>query len=341
MLSPVDPNQALLSRLELGGLVPESEAFELLGLVEGVAEGLLPRAREKFLALMVFVAPEIPARLCGNRAGLERVLWNLLDNAIAYTEKGQVVVRVAIERPADPPADPRLWVGFQIADTGMGIPAAQLGHLRQGPENGGPHAVPAAGGAGLIEARDLVIGMGGAFDVTETSSRGTTVSFALPMAPVTAPGVAPGGATAAAPSSGVVAPSQPLRVLVVDDNETHREILLRYLGYWGIQSSSAGSGDEALALLHQARSAEDPYRLAILDLAMPGMDGFALAHAIRRDPGLGGIDLILLTAFDERGQGEMALREGFVAYLTKPVKHASLLATIQGVVEKGDGGDSG
>lgn len=342
MLSPVDSNQARLSRVEVGGFVPESESFDLLGLVEGVAEQLLPRAREKFLALMVFVAPEIPAHLCGNPAGLERVLWNLLDNAIAFTEKGQVIVRVAIEQPADPPVDPRLRIGFQVQDTGMGIPAALLGHLRQEAVNGGPPGLPSAARGGLFEARDRVIGMGGAFDVSETSSRGTTVSFTLPLAPETTPGGATDAATGVADDAAAGAPPPPLRVLVVDDNETHREILLRYLGYWGIQSSSAGSGDEALTLLHQARAAEDPYRLAILDLAMPGMDGFALAHAIRRDPGLGSIDLILLTAFDERGQGEMALREGFVAYLTKPVKHASLLATIQRVVDKevenGDGG---
>ncbi len=325
MLSHVDASPALPARLEVGAFEQEIEAFDPLSLVEDIAEQLGPRAREKFLALMVFVAPEIPRRLCGSPAGLAQVLHSLLDNAIKFTEKGQIIARTWIERPGEQ----AVTLCCQVADTGVGIPAAALERLRQGAIGGDPaRIIPAGGGAGMIIARDLAIKMGGTFEVTETSSRGTTVSFSVPLTSAAAPASSADAATGLRP--------QPLRVLVVDDNQTHREILLRYLSYWGIQSSSASGGEEALALLHQAAAAEDPYRMAILDLAMPGMDGFALAHTIRRDPGLGAMDLILLTAFDERGQGEMALREGFAAYLTKPVKHAHLLSTIQAVIGKAD-----
>jgi CheY-like chemotaxis protein len=123
-----------------------------------------------------------------------------------------------------------------------------------------------------------------------------------------------------------------LRVLVVDDNRAHREILHRYLDHWGVRSESAADGSTALTALRRAAEAGEPFDLAILDLAMPGMDGFALAEAVRQDHALDDTQLILLTAFDQRGQARAALDQGFAAYLTKPVRHSRLLDTVQRVL---------
>jgi CheY-like chemotaxis protein len=120
-----------------------------------------------------------------------------------------------------------------------------------------------------------------------------------------------------------------IRVLIVDDNQAHREILHRYFDHWGVRSFSAPDGPSALASLRGAAKEGDPFDVAVLDLAMPGMDGFALGEAIGDDPGLAGTRLILLTAFDEQGQGREALRQGFSAYLCKPVRHSQLLATVR------------
>jgi len=313
-----DTDRVLLARLELGTPRMDGEPFGLLGLVEDVAEQMEPRARTKILSLMVFVAPEIPPRVHGGAAALRRVLFNLVDNAIKFTEKGEVVVRAGlVERSTETVA-----VRIEVCDSGVGLPPEIHAQLNNGRSSGGVgHAGPMGTGTGLAVAHHLVTTMGGTLDVTETSSRGTTVAFTVPLKPAAEETAVDAGGDA----------ERQLHVLVVDDNQTHREILLRYLTYWGIRTDSAATGDEALALLQHAVADDDPFQLAILDLAMPGMDGFALAHAIRRDTALGGIRLILLTAFDERGQGELALREGFAAYLTKPVKHAHLFETIRGL----------
>jgi CheY-like chemotaxis protein len=120
-----------------------------------------------------------------------------------------------------------------------------------------------------------------------------------------------------------------LRVLLVDDNAAHRDILRRYLSHWGVSGDGVASAREALAALRESQAMGRPYHLAILDLAMPETGGFDLADAIGRDPDIARLPLVLLTAFDQQGQAREARAHGFSAYLTKPVKHLDLLATLQ------------
>ncbi|MBK7782711.1 MAG: response regulator [Ardenticatenia bacterium] len=131
-----------------------------------------------------------------------------------------------------------------------------------------------------------------------------------------------------------------LRVLVVDDNAAHRDILRRYLSHWGVSGRGAASADEALAFLRETQALGQPFHLAILDLAMPEADGFDLADAIERDPDILPLPLVLLTAFDQQGQAREARARGFSAYLTKPVKHLDLLATLQALTARDDEDDS-
>lgn len=130
-----------------------------------------------------------------------------------------------------------------------------------------------------------------------------------------------------------------LRVLVVDDNAAHREILRRYLGHWGVSGEGAASAGEALDCLRASQANGRPFHLAILDLAMPEADGFDLAEAIARDPEIASLPLVLLTAFDQQGQAREARERGFSAYLTKPVKHLDLLATLQALAMPAPGED--
>jgi CheY-like chemotaxis protein len=115
---------------------------------------------------------------------------------------------------------------------------------------------------------------------------------------------------------------------VVDDSKVHRDILENYLRSWHMHEDAVEGAEDALEVLRAATADNNPFDLAILDLMMPDMDGFALARAIRRDPAINDMHLILLTAFDERGQGEEALQSGFSAYLVKPVKRSHLLDAI-------------
>src|SRR4051794_29407697 len=109
------------------------------------------------------------------------------------------------------------------------------------------------------------------------------------------------------------------RALVVDDSPTSRKIVQRYLEGWGLQADPVPTAEEALSLMQRASSAGSPYAIVVLDLNLPGMDGFALARTIQRDRALAHTPLILLTAFDGQGRDAEALAAGFSAYLTKPV----------------------
>lgn len=125
-----------------------------------------------------------------------------------------------------------------------------------------------------------------------------------------------------------------LRVLVVDDNPAHRDILCRYLSHWGVIVAGVAGADEALAGLRNAAALLRPIQLAILDLAMPQTDGFHLAATIRADERIPPLPLVLLTAFDHQGQAAEARESGFDAYLTKPVKHHDLLEALQALMRQ-------
>jgi CheY-like chemotaxis protein len=123
-----------------------------------------------------------------------------------------------------------------------------------------------------------------------------------------------------------------LRALVVDDNATNRKILSHQLSSWGIKYEEAESGARALELLRSSAAKGQAYELAILDLMMPGMDGFQLARAIKSDPAIAGIQLVLLTSYGQRGDGATAQEAGISAYLTKPVRQSQLFDCLMNVV---------
>lgn len=159
--------------------------------------------------------------------------------------------------------------------------------------------------------------------IDSKATQGKLLRFRLP--PHLAPNTAP-----ARPDGSL----RGLRVLVVDDNPAHREILCRYLSHWGVQVTGVAGADEALTGLRNAAALFRPVQLAILDLAMPQTDGFHLAAAIRADDRIPPLPLILLTAFDHQGQAAEARDSGFDAYLTKPVKHLDLLDALQDLTRR-------
>jgi PAS domain S-box-containing protein len=315
------------SKIEAGKLILDSTDFDLLALVEGSAELLASRARDKRLSLMTYVAPDVPTRLRGDPGRLRQVLLNLVGNAVKFTERGEVMVRA--ELVADD--ETNVIVRISVQDTGIGLSAAAQRRLFQPFTQADGSVTRKYGGTGLGLAisKHLVELMGGAIAVASSEGQGATFSFTarLERAQAEAPAAAP-------------PELPPLCALIVDDSTSSHDILQRYLSAWGLASASASGGADALAELHRATAAGTPYDLVITDLSMPDLDGFALARAIQRDRSLAGTRLILLTAFDERGQGEQALRSGFTAYLTKPVKqaqlHEALLAAIGSPVELED-----
>jgi CheY-like chemotaxis protein len=127
------------------------------------------------------------------------------------------------------------------------------------------------------------------------------------------------------------------RVLIVDDNATNRSILLHETTSWGMIGGEAVSGARALELLRAAAAQQRPYDIAILDFMMPGMDGFQLASAIKSDPAIAGVSLVLLPSYGRRGDGERARQAGIAAYLKKPVRQSQLFDCLQAVMRRSDG----
>ena len=300
------------SKIEAGRLDLEHVAFELRRTVEEVAELLAVGARRKKVELGCYVSPALPAVVAGDPGRLRQVLSNLVGNAVKFTEQGEVVLRVEVagERGR------YVLACFEIADTGIGIPPEVLGRLFQ------PFAQADAStkrhyggtGLGLAISERLVELMGGEVEVESEPGRGSVFRFTVPLEV----------RSRRSRAEGPLAEPGAVRVLCVDDNATSRLILERLLQGWGLDVDAVASGPEGLARLRAAHAEGRPYRVALVDLVMPAMDGVELTRRIRTDPMLGGVAVVILTAFGMREDVERAREAGALRCLTKPAR-ASLL----------------
>ncbi|MBX3012552.1 MAG: response regulator [Caldilineaceae bacterium] len=309
------------SKIEAGRLTLDRQDFAPVAVVESVAELLSAQAAAKRIALMTFIEPEVPPQVCGDAGRLRQVLVNLVGNAIKFTDKGEVVVRVTHVATTNS----HILLHCAVSDSGIGIAEAEQRRLFQPftQVNGTSTRRHGGTGLGLAIASRLVTLMGGEIGIESSEGHGSTFWFTA--------------ALEHASESIIPEPSAPvtlagLRALVVDDNETHRTILQSYLQAWGVRVDGVTRATEALLSLIRAASTDDPYNFAIIDQFMPGMDGLALGQVIHDEPSLTTTQLIMLTAFDEKEQGRRALDLGYAAYLTKPVRQARLLAGVQEIL---------
>ena len=308
------------SKIEAGKIDIEVIDFDLRVVVEEAAKLIAPKADEKDLELGVMVDPQMPTRVRGDPGRIRQILINMLGNAVKFTDAGEVILRVQKESEHGT----AVGVRFEVTDTGIGIDAAQQSRLFESFIQADASTTRRFGGTGLGLAicKKLAERMGGQVGVRSEAGKGSTFWFALTLE---TGAVRPGRP---APSHAAL---QDVRVLVVDDNKTNRVILEQNLRVWGARSVSFESGPDALLGLHHAIEAGDPYRLAVLDYQMPGMDGIEVARAIRRDRTIMGIGLILLTSSSRPGDPRAAEQAGIDAFLTKPARIADLydcLATL-------------
>ncbi|MEA2301445.1 MAG: two-component system, sensor histidine kinase and response regulator, partial [Solirubrobacteraceae bacterium] len=298
------------SKIEAGKLELDSYPFDLREMVEGAAAMLGPGAKEKGLELMTSVDPRLPAVVDGDGPRLRQVLVNLISNAVKFTGDGEVVVRVTGERQGDGGANLR----FEVADTGIGVERSSHEAIFDSFSQADSSTTRRYGGTGLglTISKQLIDLMGGEIGVESTPGEGSVFWFTV--------------AVEAGPTEDEATEERRLdgvRVLVVDDNATNRTILERQLAGWGMTCDTAEDLDGGLALLRAAAEAGDPHRLAVLDHHMPGGSGIALAAAIRRDPGLRSVRLLLLTS---SGNGRAAAAAaGIDGFVTKPVRRSRLL----------------
>jgi signal transduction histidine kinase/CheY-like chemotaxis protein len=315
-------NQILdFSKIESGHLDLETVDFDLVALVEGVAEVVSEPARSKDLELLAYCSPDLPPALRGDPVRIRQVLFNLAGNAVKFTAEGEVVVRAWL---ADGDGE-RLAVRFEVSDTGIGVSPEDATRIFETFSQADSSTTRRYGGTGLGLAisRQLVDAMGGEIGVDSEPGRGSTFWFTVPLAPARDPEVVTAPRTAAALAG--------LRVLVVDDNATNRTILHDQLAHWGVKVDVVDGALAGLARLVAAREGGSAYDLAVLDLCMPDLDGLELARRISATPGIAGTRLVLMTSGPEISRAEAAAADIATA-LTKPVLMSRLRSTLEQVV---------
>jgi signal transduction histidine kinase/DNA-binding response OmpR family regulator len=316
------------SKIEAGKLLLEKVEFDPVSLVEGAVEMFSTKANQKNLHLMTYVSPRVPELLMGDPVRLRQVLMNLIGNALKFTEHGEVVVRAEIAGSSEQ----EMLLRFEVKDTGIGLSEVARKRLFQPFTQADGSITRKYGGTGLGLAisKRLVELMGGEIGVDSVEHEGSTFWFTVRL-----------GLTSLAESKlqPKTTPDQQLagtHLIIVDDNQSQREIAQKYLSSLGIRCDAAPDGATAFSILEEAQKRRDPVLAAILDLDMPGEDGFSLAKRILSSKKLRNTRLILLTAFDQRDQAEKAREIGFSAYLTKPVKQTVLINTIKQVMAGGE-----
>jgi signal transduction histidine kinase/CheY-like chemotaxis protein len=301
------------SKGEAGRLILETIDCDLTEVVEDVTELLAERAHRKGLELACRVADDVPTAVRTDPGRLRQVLTNLAANAIKFTDAGEVVIEVSVVERTGVATKVR----FEVRDTGIGIAREAQAHLFESFRQADASTTRRYGGTGLGLAicKQLVELMGGSIALESEPQRGSRFFFALPL--VRTPAEFAEATEDASELTG-------LRVLVVDDNATNREIMQHRMLSWKMVAATAADGASALAALREATREARPYDLAILDMHMPGMDGLELARAIHADPALRETRLLMLTSIGLEGDGA-ALREvGVAVHLTKPVRQSEL-----------------
>jgi CheY-like chemotaxis protein/nitrogen-specific signal transduction histidine kinase/HPt (histidine-containing phosphotransfer) domain-containing protein len=306
-----------LSKIEAGRMELDLLDFDLRTTVEGVADTLAHRASSKGLELACMIHPQVPTLLRGDPGRLRQVLMNLGGNAVKFTEKGEVVIRVELSEETKD----RVRLLFSVTDTGIGIPKDKQEKIFESFVQADGSATRKYGGAGLglSISRRLVKLLGGQIGVESQPGKGSRfwftatfekqkefkeISFTLP------PDI------------------RGLRILVVDDNQTNRTILVKMLESFGCSPEAIASGNEAIQVLKRVVRQEKPFDLVLLDMQMPQMDGEQTLRAIKADPELEDVLVIILTSIGIRGDVARLEALGCAGYLTKPIKQSQLFDTI-------------
>jgi PAS domain S-box-containing protein len=311
------------SKIEAGKLTFEILDFDLIEAVEGTLDMLAGRAQEKEIELASAIPPNLPTRLRGDPARLRQILTNLVGNAIKFTSKGEVVVSLVKQSETDTSAE----ILFNVKDTGVGVSPEAQTRLFQVFSQANSSTTRKYGGTGLglVIAKQLATMMHGQIGVHSEMGKGSTFWFTVQLEKQT--GNARSGETHSRDLFD-------LRVLVVDDNATNRQILDRQLMAWKAQTGSAGGSYEALEILRAAAERGQPYDMALLDLQMPEMDGLTLAHAIKKDPSIAATRLIILTSFGQALSAIELKEAGIEACLVKPVKQSRLFDCLATAMDK-------
>ena len=306
-----------LSKIEADRIEVEDIEFDLRLTVEGITDTLAPKAFTKGLELVCMIHHKVPSLLQGDPTRLRQILINLVGNAVKFTEKGEVVIRVTPENETED----QVKLLFSVKDTGIGIPKDKQKRIFESftQADGSTNRKYGGTGLGLSISKRLVELMRGQIGMESEVGKGShfwfTVSFAKqkqfkdisPRFPVDIRG---------------------MRMLAVDDNTTNRTILTKMLESFGCHAEAVESGVEALDVLKRAIHQGKPFDLVLVDMQMPEMDGEQTLRAIKEDSELGDIVVIILTSIGTRGDAVRLEALGCAGYLMKPIKQSQLYDAI-------------
>jgi CheY-like chemotaxis protein len=305
-----------ISKLESGQIELDDVQFDLNALIEDCLSIFRAKAEQQNVELISFIQPQVPRVISGDPTRLRQTLLSLLENALKKTEEGEILIVVALDERS---VKPRLRIAVQ--DSGVPMEAEERDALMHA-ELHSKHFLSATslgGNLGLVIARQLIRLMQGEFGIKTGANQGSTLWLTLPLDPD----------RLEHPTSDLDGPLQGARVLVVDDNDTCRKVLVQQCSAWGLNVSAVPSGKEALALLRTKAHLRDYFDVVLLDQNMPGMTGMQLAAKIKEDPSLNhDILLIMLTGISNAPSKIIARNSGIKRILAKPVAGYTLKTTL-------------
>ena len=305
------------SKIEARMLALDPADFDTREFLDTTLSGLVLRASKKGLEVITAVESEVPAMLVGDAGRLRQVLVNLVGNAIKFTEKGQVEVRLSV----DELRGDRVWLHGLVADTGIGIPREKQSMIFEAfsQADGSTTRVFGGTGLGLAISSQLVKLMNGRIWVESGEGLGSRFHFVVEL-----------GTSSLTPSAEVTTDMVGMHALIVDDNGTNREVLRELLAGWGMRSTAVAGSDSALAELQRSMKDGPMYDLMLVDAQMPGRDGFALAGDVQALPESARPTVVMLTSIHDPRAMERCKTLGIKRLLTKPVKRQELLLALRG-----------
>ncbi|HEX7401678.1 MAG TPA: PAS domain S-box protein, partial [candidate division Zixibacteria bacterium] len=299
-----------LSKIEAGRVELETIDFDLRATVESVTDTLAPRASDKGLELACSIHPSVPPLLRGDPARLRQIIMNLAGNAIKFTERGEVVIRVELEKETETKA----VMVFSITDTGVGIPLDKQKKIFESftQADGSTTRKYGGTGLGLSISKRLAEMMGGQIGMESQPGKGSRFWFTVTLEKQKK--VKP-----------LISPLPRLdihdkRILVADDNKTSRTVLVKMLQSLGCFCEAVESGTVAIRLLKMTTAEGKPFDMVLLDMQMPEMNGEETLQTIKKDPEINEIPVVILTSIGERGDAARLESMGCSGYLVKPVK---------------------
>ncbi len=313
------------SKIEAGKLDLETLDFDLRTTLEDTAELLSFKASEKGLEMVCIVEPDVSVLLQGDPGRLRQILVNLGGNAVKFTHTGGVTLHASLEAENESQATVR----FAVTDTGIGIPRHKQ-HMLFNPFtqiDGSTTRKYGGTGLGLSISKQLAELMGGAIGLESRTGQGSTFWFTAVFKKQ------PAGRVRELPP---LADLTGVRVLVVDDHRVNRLLVTILLKSWGCRFAEAPDGKTAIEQLREAVIQGDPYRIALLDMQMPDMDGRELGQRIKDSPDTQDTQLIMITSVGERGDVARLRAVGFAGYLIKPLRESLLRDCMALVLGRGE-----